>query len=58
MDSIDSPDYPSASGLSMPDLNLANPTMGVASTYSINALPDPVKPSEISPVLKGNVDDI
>jgi hypothetical protein len=58
MDSIDPPDYPAAPGLSVPDLNLANPTNAVASTYGINTLPDPVKPALMEPTLIGNVDDV
>ena len=58
MDSINPPDYPSASGLTMPNLNLANPTNSVASTYSINVIPDPVKPPFMLPTLNGTPDDI
>jgi|SRR5579884_583480 len=58
MDSINPPDYPAAPGLSMPDLNLGNPMSSVASTYSINALPDPVKPLLMEPRLLGNPADI
>jgi hypothetical protein len=58
MDSINPPDYPAAPGLSMPDLNLANPMSSVASTYSINVIPDPVKPPFMMPTLNGNADDI
>jgi hypothetical protein len=58
MDNMYPPDYPSAPGLTMPDLNLANPTNSVASTYSINALPDPVKPPIVWPVLNGGAEDI
>jgi hypothetical protein len=58
MESIDPPDYPAAPGLSMPDLNLANPMNAVASTYGINVLPDPVKPPLLQPTLNGNLDDI
>src|SRR5689334_346784 len=58
MDTLFPPDYPAAPGLSMPDLNLANPTNSVASSYSINALPDPVKPPLLEPVLKSDPADL
>jgi hypothetical protein len=58
MDTLFPPDYPAAPGLSMPDLNLGNPMSSVASTYSINALPDPVKPPLMEPVLYGDPADI
>src|SRR5437763_16417600 len=58
MDTLFPPDYPAAPGLSMPDLNLGNPLSSVASTYSINDLPDPVKPPLLEPVLYGDPADI
>lgn len=58
MSTLNPPDYPAAPGLSMPDLNLGNPLSSVASTYSINALPDPVKPPLMEPVLYGDPTDI
>src|SRR5256885_1106016 len=58
MENMFSPMYPTVPGLAMPDLNLANPTNAMASMYSVNALPDPVRPPVVWPVLKGNADDI
>src|SRR5438128_1966799 len=58
MENILPPMYPAAPGLTMPDLNLANPTNAMASMYNVNALPDPVRPPVVWPVLSGDADDI
>jgi hypothetical protein len=58
MDTLLPPNYPAAPGLSMPDLNLANPMSSVASTYSINALPDLGKPALMQPRLLSDPADI
>src|SRR5690349_14417828 len=55
MENILPPMYPAAPDLTMPDLNLANPT---ASMYSVNALSDPVRPPVVWPVLSGDAEDI
>lgn len=58
MNTLHPPDYPAGPGERQPDLNLANPTNSVASSSSINVLPDPVKPPMMEPVLHGDPDDI
>ncbi len=58
MENILPPMYPAAPDLTMPDLNLANPTNAMASMYSVNALPDPVRPPVVWPVLSGDAEDI